>query len=409
MPLLFSVVVLMLGALAVPAAALQQQPGRVMPGVEVLLRDSLHLLTGKRVGLITNTSGRDRKGTSTIDLLHRAPGVKLVALFGPEHGLRGAAEAGVSVASAVDSVTGVTIHSLYGSTYTPSAAMLEPLDVLVYDIQDVGARVYTYQWTMVMAAAAAKKAGKRFIVLDRPNPIRADKFQGNVLDPKFASFVGYQPVPLRYGFTQGELLRYLVGKKLIDADITVVPMAGYRRSMWWEATGIPWINPSPNLRTMDATILYPGTVMFEGTNVAEGRGTEDPFRFIGASWMMDAAAIASELNAKRLAGVRFAATTRTLAPTARKFAGETIPMIEVVVTDRDKVNGIEVGVHMLRAIYKRHTDEFKWRLPQIDRLAGTDQLRKAVEKEGGVERLLAQWKKESAAFEVEARPFLIYK
>lgn len=409
MPLFLSLVALIIGAFAFPATAASQQAGNVMPGVEVLLRDSLHLLRGKRVGLITNTSGRDRKGTSTIDLIYRAPGVKLAALFGPEHGLRGAAEAGVSVASAVDSATGVTIHSLYGQTYTPTPAMLEPLDVVVYDIQDVGARVYTYEWTMVMAAAAAKKAGKPFIVLDRPNPIRADKFEGNVLDPKFSSFVGYQPVPLRYGFTQGELLRYLVGKKLIDADVTVVPMAGYRRSMWWEETGIPWINPSPNLRTMNATILYPGTVMFEGTNVAEGRGTEDPFRFVGASWMTDAAAIADDLNSKRLAGVRFAATSRKLAPTARKFPGETIPMIEVIVTDRETVNGPEVGAHMLRAIYKRHTRDFTWRLPQIDRLAGTDELRKAVEQDGGVERLLAKWKKESAAFEVEARPFLIYK
>ena len=409
MPLRFSLVAFVFVACAHPAPVERQQTGNVLPGVEVLLRDSLHLLRGKRVGLITNVSGRDRKGTSTIDLLHRASGVKLVALFGPEHGLRGAAEAGVSIANAVDSATGVTVHSLYGETYTPSPAMLEPLDVLVYDIQDVGARVYTYQWTMVMAAAAAKKAGKPFIVLDRPNPIRADRFEGNVLDPRFASFVGYQPVPLRYGFTPGELLRYLVGRKLIDADVTVVPMDGYRRSMWWEETGIPWINPSPNLRTMDATVLYPGTVMFEGTNVAEGRGTEDPFRFVGASWMTDAATIADELNSKALPGVRFSATTRKLTPTARKFPGETIPMIEVTVTDRDKVNGTEVGAHMLRAIYKRHTREFAWRLPQIDRLAGTDELRKAVEQDGGVERLLAQWRKESAAFEVEARPFLIYR
>ena len=384
------------------------QPGNVVPGVEVLIRDSLHLVKGKRVGLITNASGRDRKGTSTIDVLYRTPGVSLVALFGPEHGLRGVAEAGVAVANSIDSATGIPIHSLYGAIRVPTAEMLDAVDVLVYDIQDVGARVYTYQWTMVLAAEAAKKAGKKFIVLDRPNPIRADIFEGNLLNPAFSSFVGLYPVPGRYGFTPGELLRYLVGTKRIDADIAVVPMSGYRRSMWWEATGIPWINPSPNLRTMDATILYPGTVFFEGTSVAEGRGTEDPFRIVGASWMTDAAAIAADLNSKKLPGVRFVATTRTLAVGARKFPGETIPMIEIFVTDRNKVNATEVGVHMLRAIYRPHPREFTWRLPQIDRLAGTDELRKAVEQEGGIERLLAQWKKEAAAFEVEARPFLIY-
>ncbi|MDO8501447.1 MAG: DUF1343 domain-containing protein [Gemmatimonadaceae bacterium] len=408
MPPRIAILALMISACATQTQAVRPPEGQVVPGVEVLLRDSLDLLRGKRVGLITNASGRDRKGTSTIDLLFHAPDVKLVALFGPEHGLRGVAEAGVAVASDVDSATGVPIYSLFGEITTPTPAMLAPLDVLVYDIQDVGARVYTYQWTMVLAAAAAKKAGKPFIVLDRPNPIRADRFEGNVLRPAFASFVGLQPVPLRYGFTPGELLRYLVGKRLINADVTVVPMSGYRRSMWWEETGIPWINPSPNLRGMDAVILYPGTVMFEGTSASEGRGTEDPFRIVGASWLTDAAAIADELNAKHLAGVRFAATTRAIVPTARKFAGQTIPMIEITITGRNKVNGAEVGVHMLRAMYRRHPAEFTWRLPQIDRLAGTDELRKAVEQEGGVERLLEQWRKEAAAFEIEARPFLIY-
>lgn len=392
----------------VPNPAPRVIAGGVLPGVEVLLRDSLHLLAGKRVGLITNHSGRDRAGTSTIDLLHRAPGVKLVALFGPEHGLRGAAQAGVAVPSTVDSATGIPIHSLYGEVRVPTPAMLEPLDVLVYDIQDVGARVYTYQWTMVLAAEAAKKAGKKFIVLDRPNPIRADVFQGNLLEPAVSSFVGLHPVALRYGFTPGELLRYLAGKKLVDVDITVVPMSGYRRSMWWEETGIPWVNPSPNLRTMEALVLYPGTVMFEGTSVAEGRGTEDPFRIVGAIWMNDAAEIAAELNTKGLGGVRFVAGTRAIESTARKFAGQTIPVIEVIVTDRNAVNGAEVGAHMLRSIYRRHPKDFTWRLPQIDRLAGSDELRKAVEEEGGVERLLEQWKKEAAAFEVDARPFLIY-
>src|SRR5512145_2124834 len=226
--------------------------GNVLPGVEVLLRDSLHLVSGKRVGLITNHSGKDRAGTSTIDLLHKAPGVELTALFGPEHGMRGAAEAGVHIASTVDSATGVPIYSLYGETRVPSPQMLENVDVLVDDIQDVGARVYTYQWTMVLAAEAAAKLGKPFIVLDRPNPVRGDRVEGGLLRPQFASFVGLHPVPMRYGLTAGELLRYLVGTGLVKANVTVVPMANYRRDMWWEATGIPWVRPSPNLRDVDA-------------------------------------------------------------------------------------------------------------------------------------------------------------
>ena len=244
-----------------------QQPGGgsatvVAPGIEVLLTDSLQLIGGKRVGLITNHSGRDRRGTSTIDLLYHAPGVRLTALFGPEHGLRGVARAGESVSTTTDSATGVPIYSLYGETNAPTPDMLRDVDVLLYDIQDVGARVYTYEWTMALSAAAAGKLGKKFIVLDRPNPIRGDRVDGNVLDPRFRSFVGQYPVALRYGLTPGELLRYLVGTGQVTADIAVVPMRGWRRSMWWDETRIPWVNPSPNLRSIDATLLYPGTVFF---------------------------------------------------------------------------------------------------------------------------------------------------
>src|SRR5262249_17256488 len=191
-------------------------------------------------------------------------------------------------------------YSLYGDVRAPTPEMLADVDVLMYDIQDVGARVYTYEWTMALAAQAAKKAGKPFVVLDRPDPIRADRIEGNILEPKFASFVGQFPVALRYGLTPGELLKYLVGAKLIDADVHVVPMKGYLRSLWFDQTGIKWLNPSPNLRTVDAELLYPGTVFFEGTSATEGRGTEAPFTLIGASWMKDNAAIAAELNALKL-------------------------------------------------------------------------------------------------------------
>jgi uncharacterized protein YbbC (DUF1343 family) len=373
--------------------------------VEVLLADSIHLIRGKRVGLITNHSGRDRRGTSTIDLLHTAPGVRLTALFAPEHGLRGVAKAGESVESTVDSATGIPIYSLYGRSEVPTPDMLANVDVLVYDIQDVGARVYTYEWTMALVADAAKKP---FIVLDRPNPIRGDRVEGGVLDPKYRSFVGQYPVALRYGLTPGELLRYLVGTGQVHADVKVVPMKNWRRSMWWEDTGLPWRNPSPNLRDMDAAILYTGTVFFEGTNATEGRGTEQPFRAVGATWLTDAGAIARELNAKQLPGVRFDSVSRPVEQ-GFKFGGETIPMILLAVTDRNVVKPIEVGAHLLRAIYKRHTAEFQWKQSQIDRLFGSDRLRLAVEREGGIEALLPVLAKESEQFREQSEKYWIYK
>src|SRR5690349_7157473 len=377
----------------------------VIPGVEVLLSDSLHLIRGKRVGLITNHSGRDRKGTSTIDLLYKAPGVRLTALFAPEHGLRGLAEAGASVESTVDSATGIPIYSIYGKKNVPTREMLANVDVLLYDIQDVGARVYTYEWTMALVADSAKKP---FIVLDRPNPVRADRVEGGVLDPKYRSFVGQYPVALRYGFTPGELLRYLVGTGQVHAEVKVVPMKNWRRSMWWEDNGIPWVNPSPNLRDMDATLLYTGTVFFEGTNATEGRGTDMPFRLIGAKWLTDAGAIAGELNAKRLAGVRFDSTSRTVEQ-GFKFGGETIPMLLLAGTDRNAVKPVEVGAHMIRAIYTRHTGEWQWRTSQIDRLCGSDRLRLAVEREGGIEELWPMIARESERFREQSSKYWIYR
>jgi uncharacterized protein YbbC (DUF1343 family) len=375
-----------------------------VPGVEVLLSDSMRLIRGKRVGLLTNHSGRDRQGRSTIDLLFKAPGVKLTALFGAEHGIRGTAKAGEKINSTVDSATGVPIYSLYGDVQVPTPEMLKDIDVLVYDIQDVGARVYTYEWTFAVAANAVRKP---IIILDRPDPIRADRYEGNILDPAFSSLVGKYPVALRYGLTPGELLRFLVGSKLIDADVHVVPMKNYRRSMWFDETKIPWVNPSPNLRSLDAELLYPGTVFFEGTTATEGRGTDAPFTLIGAAWLTDNAAIAAELNALRLPGVRFDTATRTIEP-GYKFGGQTIPMIKVLVTDRNAVHSVALGIRMLRAIYVHHPRDFQWRMPQIDRLAGTDKLRAAIE-QNGVDALITQWDADAARFAQQVKPYLIYR
>lgn len=394
--------------LIVLALAASSAAAQVRPGIEVLLSDSMHLVRGKRVGLITNHSGRSRDGTSTIDLLHKAPGVRLTALFAPEHGIRGEEQAGVRIATAVDQATGVTVHSLYGETRVPTPAMLTDVDVVLYDIQDVGARVYTYEWTMALSAAAVTAAGKQFIVLDRPDPIRADRVEGNILEPRFASFVGQFPVSLRYGLTPGELMRFLVGTKLVTANVTVVPMQGYRRSMWYDETGLAWRNPSPNIRSLDAALLYPGTVFFEGTNLSEGRGTDAPFQLVGAQWLTDVRDVVTELNGMRMPGVRFAATERVIESGAKQAspAGRPVPMIEVAVTDRNAVRPVEVGLRMLRAIYARHSDVWEWRA-SIERLSGTDQVRPAVQA-GTVDELIARWNADAARFTEMTRPYWLY-
>ena len=379
---------------------------RVTPGITVLLSDSLNVVRRKRVGLITNHTGRDENGRSTIDLLHNAPGVKLTALYAPEHGIRGQAEGGARISSGVDEKTGVTIHSLYGDTKTPTPGMLADIDVLVYDIQDVGARMYTYVWTMTLAAEAAKKAGKRFVVLDRPNPIRGDIVEGGSIERRYRTFTGLHDVPLRYGLTPGEVARYLVGTGAIDADVTVIPMRGHKPSMWWEDTGLEWIRPSPNIRDAEAALLYPGISFFEATNVSEGRGTAEPFRLVGARWMNDAARITRVMNSKRLGGVRFEAVTRRIGR-GEKFGGETIPMIRIVVTDRDAIRSSEIGAHLLREIYLRHPKQFRWSGRGIEELSGSLALRNAVEK-GGIEAVLSRWRNESAEFVKRAAPYRLY-
>lgn len=375
-------------------------------GLEVAITDSIHVLRGKRIGLITNHTGLDRQGRRTIDLLYRAPGVQLVALFGPEHGIAGVVPGGDKIGAGKDSATGLPVLSLYGETRVPTAEMLQDIDVLVYDIQDVGARVYTYAWTMALAAEAAGKLGKSFVVLDRPDPIRADRVGGNVLDLAFRSFVGQYDVALRYGLTPGELLKFLVGTGRVRADVRVIPMDGYRRSMWYSETGLPWVNPSPNIRDEEAALLYPGTVFFEATNLSEGRGTDAPLKQVGAAWLTDAPAIARELNAMRLPGVRFEATRAAVAA-GEKQGGGTIPVIRLHVVDRNAIDPVGAAVWMMRVIHRRHPKDWKWRENGIERLAGTRALRRAVER-GGVSGLLKRWRAEALGFQRSTRPYWLY-
>lgn len=376
------------------------------PGITVLLSDSIHLIRGKRVGLITNHTGRDERGRSNIDLLYNAPGVRLTALFAPEHGIRGSAEGGALISASVDKATGVTIHSLYGQTRVPTAKMLADIDVLIYDIQDVGARMYTYVWTMTLAAEAARKSGKLFIVADRPNPIRADIIEGGLIDERFRSFTGLHNVPVRYGLTPAELARYLAGTGAIDATIVVIPMKGYSHSSWWGDTKLEWIRPSPNIRDPEAALLYPGISFFEGTNISEGRGTAEPFRLIGARWLNDAPAIARAMNAKKLGGVRFESVTRRVA-TGQKQSGAAVPMIRIVVTNRDSVRSTEIGAHLLREIYSRHPTAVRFQVRGLEELSGGSALRSAVTK-GGVEELLDKWRAASRRFASETREWRLY-
>jgi uncharacterized protein YbbC (DUF1343 family) len=396
---------------ALLGCALPAQPSRpaVRPGITVLVTDSMHLIRGKRVGLITNHTGRDAAGVSSIDLLARAPGVRLTALFGPEHGLRGVAEAGEHVASSVDSATGVQIFSLYGAIRAPTAEMLANIDVLVYDIQDVGSRTYTYPWTMALSADAAGRRGIPFIVCDRPVPVRGDVTAGAILDTAYRSFVGQYPVALRYGLTPAELLRYLVRTGQVHASVQVAPLQGWRRSMWYDETGLPWIAPSPNLKSLDAALLYTGTVFVEGTNLSEGRGTDAPFQLIGAPWLTDAGAIAADLNARRMAGVRFDSVTRTIAK-GQKHGERTIPMVHVIVTDRNTIDPVRVGVELLASIQRRHAAELTWRDEFLAKLAGTTAFRHAV---SGAARgrlaLLADWQVQAARFARASRADLLYR
>ncbi|MHB1192946.1 MAG: exo-beta-N-acetylmuramidase NamZ family protein [Longimicrobiales bacterium] len=402
-----------LGACAAPADDAAETPvaeaaPQVRLGIEVLLTDSLHLVKGKKVGLITNHSGMDRNGKTTIDLLHEHPDIELVALFGPEHGIRGDALAGVEVDNSVDAKTGVPVYSLFGSTFEFKPEMLENVDALVYDIMDVNVRYYTYPSTMAYGIKAAGEKGIPFIVLDRPNPIRGDVVQGNILDPAFSSFVGLYPVPMRHGLTMGELARMISGEFGAPADVRVVPAEGWRRNMTFDQTGLPWVKPSPNLPTLAAALAYSGTCLFEGTPLSVGRGTDFAYEWIGAPWL-DGAELAAALNAYAIPGVTFEPATFTPGTAAdKKFEGVEVYGVRFVPTSTD-YDAPRAGIAALVEIYKRSTDHWKWSEGQFDRLAGTDQIRLAVEAGKSMQEITAGWDEAVAAFRQRSAPYLIYR
>ena len=322
-----------------------------LTGIDVLARDGFALLRGSSVGLVTNHTGLTSTGQPTIDALHHALGVTLAALFGPEHGIRGEFDQ-PTVADSVDAQTSLPIYSLYGTRTQPSPEQLENLDTLVFDIQDIGCRFYTYLSTLGNTLVAADTHQKRVVVLDRPNPITGMHPEGPLADGDKLAFVAYHPVPIRHGLTFGELARLLHAEKQLSCPLEIIPCEGWRRGDWYDATGLLWTNPSPNMRRLSAAALYPGMGLLEMTNVSVGRGTDTPFEIFGAPYL-DARELAAALNAENLPGVRFVPIEFT--PNASVFAGELCRGVQIMLTDRDALDAVRLGLTLgltLRRLYE---------------------------------------------------------
>jgi uncharacterized protein YbbC (DUF1343 family) len=382
-------------------------PKRIRFGVDALL-DHPALLRNHRVGLITNQTGRSSDGQRTVDLLYARTDLRLLALFSPEHGFSGDAAPGASVGNGRDTQTGLPIYSLYGATKQPTPAMLADLDMLIYDLQDVGARSYTYIWTMALAMQAAATHQLRFVVLDRPDPVGGALVQGNVLDPQFASFVGLYPVPMRYGMTPGELARYLNSEEGIHTDLIVVPLLGWRRTLYYDQTSLPWMPPSPNMPDVDSATHYPGLSLFEGTNLSVGRGTTRAFQQIGAPWL-EAATLAQRLAAYQLPSVRFEAVTFTPArPSDGKYSAQPVRGVRFSATDHAMYDPTRAALAALIETQRLHADRLTWSPSHFDALAGTDRLREQVMAGMPLAAIIHGWDAALAAFTRRRAQYLLY-
>ncbi len=375
----------------------------VLTGVDVLAEHGANELQGRRCGLITNHTGMTQDGRRTIDVLAAAKGTKLVALFSPEHGLHGVLDHS-GIGHSEDKSTGLPVWSLYGDSRKPTAEMLRGLDTLVFDIQDIGCRFYTYISTMGLALEAAAEHGLRFVVLDRPNPIDGVHIQGPVLDSGKESFVGHHTIPLRHGMTTGEIMRMLIGEKGIQVDAHVVRCRGWNRRMTLDETGLIWRNPSPNMRSLTEALLYPGVGVIEGTNVSVGRGTDTPFEILGAPWI-DPQAFWQRLQQEQLPGVCFVPTWFT--PTASKHKDTRCGGVQIAITDRAAIDPVAVGFALACALRDLYPDDWKhdrlmWLLCDEDTfsrfLAGES--RAALE---------AGWQQELRVFGMRRKPFLLYE
>ena len=383
----------------------------VQTGLERLLSDGLPLVSDRRLGLICNPTAIDRQFRHAIDLI---PG--LTALFGPEHGVRGDAQDMVGVDH--DAQSKLPVHSLYGHTaesLAPTPAMLDGIDVMLFDIQDIGARYYTFVWTMVLAMRACAKAGKAFVVLDRPNPIGGVHVEGGQIREGFESFVGLVSCPNRHGMTAGEIARWRHAVEGLDLELAVISMRGWSRDTWFDHTNLPWVMPSPNMPTVDTALVYPGMCLVEGTELSEGRGTTRPFELSGAPWL-DPHRLAKDLTAMALPGVAFRPVVYT--PTFHKHASKPCGGVQLHVTQHELFRPYRTGVAFLKACHDQAPGQFRWRekayefvdqIPAIDLLAGGDDLRKGIEAGASLDELADRWPRAEGAFLDERAGYLLYE
>ena len=388
---------------------------QVVLGVERLLEDQAELLKGARVGLICNQASVDHGFQHVADLFFQHPKIQLTALFGPQHGIRGDLQDNmIETDHALDRKTGLPVYSLYSETREPTETMLTDVDVLVFDMQDVGCRIYTFVYTMANCMKAARKLGKRVVVCDRPNPINGSAVEGNVLEPEFASFVGLYPLPTRHGMTPGELAQLFNKHFNIDCELEVVQMDGWRRELWHDETDAPWVLPSPNMPTIEAATVFPGTVHFEGTQMSEARGTTKPFELIGAPYI-DPDDYADNLNGLGLKGVYFRASV--FQPTFQKHAGVSCGGVQIHVLDRDAFEPVSTGIAMVKTAYDMYPNEFRWKEPPyeyvydknpFDVISGTDKIRLAFEQGIELKEILNSWEKPFAEFFETRKSHLLY-
>jgi uncharacterized protein YbbC (DUF1343 family) len=378
------------------------QGGATRCGIDVLVEQKFRPLRHKRVGLVTNHTGRTRGGASTIDVLFRAADVKLVRLFSPEHGIRGEVDAAIS--DSVDEATGLPIISLYGEDRKPRPQHLEGVDVLVYDIQDIGARFYTYITTLGLVLEAAREANKEVVVLDRPNPIGGLVVSGPLRDDAFASFIAYHPLPVRHGMTVGELARLYNAERKIGAILEVIPCTGWSRADTFDRTGLVWINPSPNMRSLTEALIYPGVGLLEATNLATGRGTDTPFERVGAPWI-DPQPFAAALNAARVPGTRFVPIYFT--PTQRQYAGVRCGGTFIIVSDRSRFDPLRLGITLAVQLHAQYPRE--WKPEGLLRLLADRASYDDILAGKSVDAIMSRWEAELGEFRKVRERYLLYR
>jgi uncharacterized protein YbbC (DUF1343 family) len=382
--------------------------GAVMTGLD-RVASYKDVFEGRRLGIITNHTAYDSKGRFIVDVFKGMAGVKVTALFSPEHGLWGTAPDAEKIDNQTHPVYNLPVYSLYGKTQKPTSDMLRDIDVLVFDIQDIGARFYTYIYTMSLAMEAAAENGKTFVVLDRPNPINGISVEGNILEPTQSSFVGLYPIPVRHGMTVGELVRMFNGQGWlaghVKAKLVVIPMKGWRRRMWYDQTSLRFIKTSPNMPDIETAAIYPGLCLLEGTNVSEGRGTAMPFRQFGAPWI-DSKLLAKQLNALNVPEMRFDPVSFT--PTSSKYKGLECHGVRILVSDRDRLEPYFSGIKIVNEICRIYPDQFEWRASHFDRLCGTSKIRSAITGHSSLDALHKKWRKELESFLKIRTEYLIY-